>query len=89
MVFTLKVNNRKVKMIPLIMIIQVLLVIFSVAIYTLLERKTLGYIQRRKGPNKPSFIGLLVPFADALKLIGKESNDPHKKTNYYSTASQV
>jgi NADH-quinone oxidoreductase subunit H len=53
----------------LIIIIPILL---SVAIFTLFERKIIGYIQRRKGPNLVGFIGILQPLADGLKLMIKE-----------------
>nr|ABD85314.1 NADH dehydrogenase subunit 1 [Idotea baltica] len=53
-------------------VVLLLCVLISVAFFTLYERKILGYVQKRKGPNKLGVKGVLQPFSDAIKLFTKE-----------------
>jgi NADH-quinone oxidoreductase subunit H len=64
-------NTIIVKITPMI-----LPLILTVALFTLLERRVLASIQRRRGPNVVGIFGILQPFADAIKLIFKESIIP-------------
>ncbi len=56
--------------------------ILSVAYLTYAERKIIGYIQNRIGPNRVGFKGLLQPFADVLKLLVKEIVVPAKASKF-------
>ena len=64
-------------MITISLVLKILTIILplliSVAYFTLAERKIMGSIQRRKGPNVIGFLGLLQPLADGLKLFTKET----------------
>lgn len=63
-------------------IVIIVPVLVSVAFLTLLERKIMAAIQRRRGPNIIGFFGLLQPFADGLKLLTKEFNIPARSFDF-------
>nr|BAC77791.1 NADH dehydrogenase subunit 1 [Myotis pruinosus] len=63
-------------MYPINLLIMIIPILLAVAFLTLLERKMLGYMQLRKGPNIVGPYGLLQPIADAIKLFTKEPMQP-------------
>lgn len=69
--FIINIDLDYLKFLPII-----LPVILSIAFLTLYERKVLGAIQRRRGPNVVGLFGFFQAFADGVKLILKETIIP-------------
>jgi len=63
-------------------ILIVVPVMVSVAYLTYFERRVIGFMQSRIGPNRVGYFGLLQPIADALKLMFKEIVLPSKSNNF-------
>jgi len=63
--------------------------ILSVAYLTYAERKIIGYIQNRIGPNRVGYKGLLQPFADVIKLLLKEVVVPAKSNRFLFVIAPV
>jgi len=82
MIFTVIIN-----IIEWLIIIVCLLI--SVAYLTLIERKVLGVMQRRKGPTTVGILGLLQPFADGFKLIIKEGIIPNMSSSFLFFISPI
>jgi NADH-quinone oxidoreductase subunit H len=70
----------------IIILIKILIIIIplliSVAYFTLAERKILGAIQRRRGPNVVGVYGLLQPLSDGFKLLVKETVIPSSSNRF-------
>lgn len=63
--------------------------LISIAYLTLIERKILGSIQGRKGPNIMGFAGILQPLVDGLKLFTKELILPNQANIYIYIVSPI
>src|SRR5215216_4613645 len=70
-IFINVININLLKSLPII-----LPILLAVAFFTVLERKILASMQRRRGPNFVGIYGLLQAIADALKLLSKETLVP-------------
>jgi NADH:ubiquinone oxidoreductase subunit 1 (chain H) len=70
-------------------VIVVVPLLLGVAYLTLAERKVIGYMQVRLGPNRVGFRGSLQPIADALKLMFKEVIIPTSANRFLFLAAPV
>lgn len=77
----------------LVVLLKILFIIvpllISVAYFTLAERKILGAIQRRRGPNVVGVYGLMQPLADGFKLLVKETVLPSNANKFIFIISPI
>lgn len=76
-----------ISLIKILIIVVPLLI--SVAYFTLAERKILGAIQRRRGPNVVGVYGLLQPLSDGFKLLVKETVIPSNANKFIFIISPI
>jgi NADH-quinone oxidoreductase subunit H len=83
-------SHKDVVYLMVLIIYIVIVVLLTVAFATVIERKILAASQMRKGPNRIGTMGALQPFADALKLLSKQSIFPNRANIYlYYTSPMV
>lgn len=86
-------NLKKIMFDIFIILIKILIIIvpllISVAYFTLAERKILGAIHRRRGPNVIGVYGLLQPLSDGFKLLVKETVLPSSANNILFILSPI
>lgn len=70
-------------------IIIIIPIILSIALITLAERKIMGSIQRRIGPNIVGMYGLVQPISDGFKLVLKEALLPVKTNKIFFTLAPL
>lgn len=84
--FPIKIRKTPMIFFVIISLIKILIIIvpllIAVAYFTLAERKILGTIQRRRGPNVVGAFGLLQALSDGLKLFAKETVIPSNANKF-------
>lgn len=86
-------KKKKKIMFLIITLLKILVIVvpllISVAYFTLAERKILGAIQRRRGPNVVGAFGLLQPLSDGFKLLVKETVLPSNANKFIFVISPL